>query len=142
MQRIVKCNSRDYGSLVDIWESSVRATHDFLNERDIISIKSALIPDYFPNVNLYGITENDKHIGFIGLNHDKIEMLFINCSHFGNGFGSMLIEFAKRQGAAKVDVNEQNHYAVKFYQANGFNVTGRDETDDAGRPFPILHMSL
>ncbi|MBD5359047.1 MAG: GNAT family N-acetyltransferase, partial [Bacteroides sp.] len=41
-----------------------------------------------------------------------------------------------------VDVNEQNISALNFYLAKGFKVTGRDETDEAGRPYPILHLSL
>jgi putative acetyltransferase len=29
---------------------------------------------------------------------------------------------------------------VRFYEACGFEVCGRSETDDGGRPFPLLHM--
>ncbi|MBD5243790.1 MAG: GNAT family N-acetyltransferase, partial [Barnesiella sp.] len=32
--------------------------------------------------------------------------------------------------------------ALNFYQARGFRIIGRDETDEAGRPYPILHLSL
>jgi putative acetyltransferase len=39
-----------------------------------------------------------------------------------------------------VDVNEQNEAARRFYEACGFEVAGRSETDSAGRPFPLLHM--
>ena len=47
-----------------------------------------------------------------------------------------------RQGADSVDVNEQNPQAVGFYLRMGFAVVGRSETDDADRPFPILHLRL
>ena len=139
---IVKCNEQDYETLAGIWERSVRATHDFLKEDDFNAIKAALIPDYFPNVNLYAIIENGVYTGFIGLRTDTIEMLFIDRDYRGHGYGSALIEFAKQRGATKVDVNEQNHSALNFYKAKGFRVTSRDETDDAGRPYPILHLSL
>jgi putative acetyltransferase len=39
-------------------------------------------------------------------------------------------------------VNEQNPAACRFYQACGFVVIGRSEVDDAGRPYPLLHMRL
>lgn len=55
---IVKCNEQDYETLVGIWERSVRATHDFLKKDDFNAIEAALIPDYFPNVDLYAIIEN------------------------------------------------------------------------------------
>ena len=142
MQKIVKCNTDDYVTLAEIWERSVRATHKFLDDAAICEIKKALIPDYFPNVDLYAVAENDFLIGFIGLQEDKIEMLFIDSENRGQGYGSMLLEFAKQKGATKVDVNEQNPLALAFYQAKGFRVTSRDETDDAGRPYPILHLSL
>lgn len=54
----------------------------------------------------------------------------------------MLIEFAKKRGCRLVDVNEQNPDALSFYRKRGFSVISRDETDESGRPFPILHLEL
>lgn len=142
MKKIVKCDTADYNSLLKIWERSVLATHYFLTEDIIAEIKDALIPHYFPNVDLYAIDENGSLAGFVGLANDNIEMLFIDCNKQGRGLGSMLIEFAKAHGAKFVDVNEQNPTALEFYDAKGFCITGRDECDEAGRPFPILHLSL
>lgn len=118
------------------------ATHDFLKSEDFTEIKAALIPDYFPNVDLYAIADNGVYAGFIGLSPDSIEMLFIDSGRRGQGYGSALIEFARQRGATKVDVNEQNTSAFNFYKAKGFRIIGRDETDDAARPYPILHLSL
>lgn len=139
---IVRCNEEDYETLAGIWERSVLATHSFLKQEDFNEIKAALIPDYFPSVDLYAITDNGAYAGFIGLGPGAIEMLFIDYDHRGQGYGSTLIEFAKQRGAIKVDVNEQNPSALNFYKAKGFRIIGRDETDEAGRPYPILHLSL
>ncbi len=139
---IVRCNQNDYETLARIWERSVRATHSFLNEEDFNKIKAALIPDYFPNVDLYAIADNGVYLGFIGLGSDSVEMLFIDSDRRGQGYGSALIEYAKQRGATRVDVNEQNPSALDFYKAKGFRIIARDETDDAGRPYPILHLSL
>ena len=43
-------------------------------------------------------------------------------------------------GISELDVNEQNPEAIAFYTRRGFEVIGRSETDDAGRPYPLLHM--
>lgn len=139
---IVRCNEKDYETLTGIWERSVMATHNFLKEEDFFEIKAALIPDYFPNVDLYAIADNSVYAGFIGLSPDSIEMLFIDSDRRGHGYGSALIEFARQRGATKVDVNEQNPSALDFYKAKGFRIISRDETDEAGRPYPILHLSL
>ena len=139
---IIRCYENEYPALVEIWERSVKATHAFLSNEDLNKIKKALIPYYFPNVNLYAVTDNERMTGFIGLSSNLIEMLFIDDSYRGKGYGSALIDFALKQGATKVDVNEQNTSALNFYQARGFRIIGRDETDEAGRPYPILHLSL
>lgn len=39
-----------------------------------------------------------------------------------------------------IDVNEQNQSAKAFYQVMGFEEYARSEVDDAGRPYPILHL--
>lgn len=129
-------------TLQEIWERSVKASHSFLDDAAIREIREALIRDYFPNVKLYAITDCDYLVGFIGLQGEMIEMLFIDSDCRGHGYGTWLIEFAKSRGATKVDVNEQNPMALSFYLAKGFRITGRDDTDDAGRPYPILHLSL
>ena len=139
---IVRCNEGDYETLAGIWERSVMATHDFLKNEDFNEIKAALIPDYFPNVDLYAIADNGVYAGFIGLSPDSIEMLFIDSDRRGQGYGSALIEFARQRGATTVDVNEQNPSALDFYKAKGFRIISRDETDEAGRPYPILHLYL
>lgn len=142
MEKVRKCSAPDYLALAEIWERSVRATHSFLGEEDIQDIRQALVPDYFPNVELYAIENNGTPAGFIGLSTDTIEMLFIDAPYLHHGFGSILIDFALSRGMTKVDVNEQNPSALRFYLSKGFHIVGRDETDEAGRPFPILHLSI
>lgn len=142
MLKIEKCGENCYRMLVKIWERSVRATHDFLTDDAISEIREALVPNYFPNVELYGLKDDGTLRGFIGLSGDRIEMLFIDGDFRGKGYGSALMDFAKALGAAKVDVNEQNPRALDFYLKHGFRTIGRTETDETGRPYPLLHLSL
>lgn len=139
---IAKCEKKDYEVLAGIWERSVRATHNFLSEEDFRKIRAALIPEYFPNVALYTISDGDSSAGFIGLRPGKIEMLFIDNDKRGCGYGSALVAFAKQKGATRADVNEQNSSALSFYIGKGFHIVGKDNTDEAGRPYPILHLAL
>ena len=39
-------------------------------------------------------------------------------------------------------MNEQNPQAIGFYRHYGFVDVGRSEHDEAGQPFPIIHMKL
>lgn len=142
MPKIVKCSDKDYATLSKIWERSVRNTHDFIDENTIAEIKEKLSSCYFPNVNLYAVNVDGSLVGFMGLFNDKIEMLFVDSNYQKLGFGSMLIDFAKQNGATKVDVNEQNPTALKFYLSKKFRIISRDDTDEDGRPYPILHLLL
>lgn len=142
MEKIELCTKDNYNTLVEIWERSVRATHLFLSETDILDIRDSLIPMYFKSVSLYVIYEENVISGFIGLSGSSIEMLFVDPSCMGKGLGTQLIKFAKSLGADSVDVNEQNPRALNFYLANGFKVVSRDEYDADGRHYPILHLSL
>ena len=112
--KIVRCNEGDYATLAGIWERSVRATHGFLREEHFQGIKDALIPLYFPSVELYAVVDQERYAGFIGLQGEMIEMLFIDSDLRGRGYGSALMDFAMRRGAAKVDVNEQNPSALRI----------------------------
>lgn len=70
-------------------------------------------------------------------------MLFIDAGERGRGIGSALIDYAiEHEDVTTVDVNEQNTSALEFYRQQGFEMIGRSETDEAGRPYPILHMRL
>ncbi|MCM1333269.1 MAG: GNAT family N-acetyltransferase [Bacteroides sp.] len=139
---IRSCSETDYPELIGIWERSVRSSHHFLPEHSILEIKNSLSAEYFPKVDLYGIERNGIICGFIGIAADKIEMLFIDDCHRGKGLGTSLINYAIALGATTVDVNEQNTEALKFYTARGFQAISRDDYDDAGRPYPILHLAL
>jgi putative acetyltransferase len=137
-------SQNDYPELITVWEDSVRATHDFLTEQDIVFLKPLILEQYFDAVDLRCIKDDSgKILGFIGVAQANIEMLFISPDQRGQGIGSLLIRYAiDHQGATKVDVNEQNPQAVGFYQHMGFNQTGRSPVDGQGKPYPILHMAL
>ncbi|VTP61934.1 Uncharacterized N-acetyltransferase YjaB [Leclercia adecarboxylata] len=79
--------------------------------------------------------------GFLGVDENRIEMLFVDAASRGKGVGSLLLRYAiDHFGANEVDVNEQNPQGIEFYQHRGFVQIGRSELDGQGNPFPLLHM--
>lgn len=134
----------EYSDLLKIWESSVRATHHFLSEEDIQFYKSKMLSIFFPAVTLQCAKDaHGKICGFIGLSGENIEMLFISPEYRGMGIGCMLLNNAITQyDVIKVDVNEQNAQAIRFYERTGFEVINRSDLDAMGNSFPILHMQL
>ncbi len=141
-QPIQKLLPPDFAEAADVWEASVRATHDFLREEDIQKMKPLVRDEYLHLVAPFGIRDaNGRIVGFIGVAGNKIEMLFIHPDARGQGIGKQLLGYATAHlGADEVDVNEQNGQAVGFYLHAGFTVTGRSELDGQGQPFPLLHL--
>ena len=134
----------NYAEMLNVWENSVRATHDFITEEDIEFFKPIIMEQAFPAVILRCVkNDSGSIVGFVGTHESKIEMLFILNEVRGQGVGKALLQYAiEHLGATQVDVNEQNPQAVGFYQHMGFKVVSRSPLDDMGKPFPILHMTL
>ena len=142
IENLNNLNNKDIEEILDTWESSVRATHDFLSEEDIISIKPQVIEGANYVSNLLCVRDENGIIkAFMGIHNFKIEMLFISDEKRGNGVGKRLVEYAiKVLNVKYVDVNEQNPQAVGFYNHMGFKVFKKSELDEQGNPFHILHM--
>ena len=130
--------------LVEVWEASARATHHFLTEADFQFFKPLVGDELAQLQSLLCVRDGDgQAVGFIGVEGDEVESLFIHPDWRGQGIGRRLLTYAiETVGATRLDVNEQNYQAVGFYRRMGFVVAGRSEDDGLGRPFPILHMRL
>jgi GNAT superfamily N-acetyltransferase len=90
-------------ALADIWLRSVRVTHAFLTVADI-SFLQPRVRDYLASgaSELYVVcTDAGAAAGFMGLNGNEIESLFLAPEHLRRGLGSRLIAEARslRPGA-------------------------------------------
>lgn len=133
----------EYPELAAIWRGAVDATHDFLAETDRDEIEARLQSDYLPVVILSVAELGGRLVGFSGVLDGNLEMLFIDAAQRGAGIGSAILTRAiEEHGVTRVDVNEQNVLAAGFSVRRGFEVVGRSETDEAGRPYPLLHLGL
>ena len=141
-ESIDRVRATDYPEVVEVWERSVRATHDFLTERDIEEIKPHVQGGLEALAEMHCVRDEKGRIaGFVGFDHGKIEALFVDPSWHRAGIGRRLCDFAMENGDAKlVDVNEANLKALAFYLHIGFRVEGRSAVDSDGRPFPLLHL--
>ncbi|WP_409267276.1 acetyltransferase [Massilia sp. BHUDP2] len=140
--RIRLSTPSDTAVLADIWRASVRATHDFLLDTDFREIDTLVSEHYLPATRVWvALDEAGRACGFLGLSGAHVDALFIDPASRGQGTGRRLLAHAESiAGRLTVDVNEQNLQAFGFYRHMGFTATGRSPTDDAGRPYPLLHM--
>lgn len=141
--KIDKIDKEEYKNVVELWESSVRATHHFLKEEDIEYYKPLILNTYLDAVELRCIRNNGKIVGFLGVADQNLEMLFIDPEYRGQKIGKTLLNYSISQlNVTKVDVNEQNEQAVGFYKHCGFETIKRSKLDSSGKPYPTLHMEL
>ena len=140
---IERIKEDEYEAVVQVWEASVRATHNFLTEADIQYFKPLILNQYLDAVELFGIKDHDNILGFLGVDNQKMEMLFVFPDAMGRGIGKALTQYAiNHLNVCEVDVNEDNPKAAEFYKRMGFEIVSRSPLDNTGKPFPILHMKL
>ena len=128
--------------LLAIWESAVRATHLFLSPSAIEAIK-AFVPQALAVVPRLIIAEDDSGspLGFLGIDDQKVEMLFVADEYRSRGIGSALLGYGIEQyGVNDLAVNEQNPLAKGFYEHLAFIVYKRTEFDEQGNAYPLLYM--
>ncbi len=127
--------------LIAIWCRSVDATHDFLSGAYRTELED-LVSAFLPEAPLWvAVTEKDEPVAFMLLTGEHMDALFVDPAVRGRGVGKLLIEHALTLAPRlTTDVNEQNEQAVGFYRKMGFKVAGRSETDDLGKPYPLLNL--
>lgn len=128
--------------LLNVWESSVRATHLFLSGDEINRIKK-YVPQALIHVPVLIVAENGNGnpVGFMGIADNMLEMLFLSDEYRGQGIGKQLLQYGiEHYSINELAVNEQNPLAKGFYEHMGFKVYKRTEIDGQGNPFPLLYM--
>lgn len=129
-------------TLLSLWEASVRATHLFLSDLEIKKIRK-YVPQALTNVEHLIIAKNKSEnvIAFMGIENQRLEMLFLAPEQRGQGIGRQLIQYGiLNYKIQEVTVNEQNPQAVGFYEHLGFQTYKKTDFDEEGNPYPLLYM--
>ncbi|AWW28087.1 GNAT family N-acetyltransferase [Acetobacterium carbinolicum] len=130
--------------LVKVRKASVKETHLFLSDLEIDNIEK-YVPQALAGIPNLIVAENQRgvSVAFMGIDEQKLEMLFIHPKERGHGLGRELVEYGiKEYFINELGVNEQNPQAKGFYEHMGFEVYKRTEVDEQGMPYPILYMKL
>lgn len=145
--KLIKAKNRNLqliDKLLEVWESSVRATHNFLSNEEILEIKK-YVPEALSGIShlIIKTNEDENPIAFMGIENNKLEMLFIAHEYRGKGIGKKKLLYGiENYGVNDLAVNEDNPLAKGFYEHMGFKVYERHELDDQGKPYPVLYMRL
>ena len=128
--------------LLEVWEGSVRATHLFLSNDEIKSIKE-YVPQALNGIAHLMIAEDEvgRAVAFMGIEDGSLEMLFVAPAERGKGLGKRLVQYGiENYAVERLAVNEQNPQSKGFYEHMGFQVYKRTDLDEQGNPYPLLYM--
>lgn len=131
----------DVPRALEIWRDAVDATHGFLTAADRVEIDRLVAEDFLPHVEMWlAVDDADWPLGFLVMDGEMIDALFVDPAHHGQGVGTRLVEHALTLAPkALVDASEQAANACAFYEARGFVRIGRSASDPQGRPYPLIH---
>jgi len=140
--KIRKGRPEDVPRAFAIWRAAVDATHGFLTPADRAEIDAMVAQDFLPHVELWlAVDTEDRPQGFLVMDGEMIDALFVDPAVHGRGIGTTLLKHALSLAPnAVVDASEQATNALPFYEARGFVRTGRSPNDPQGRPYPIVHL--
>jgi len=134
-------NTNDYPRIMEIWKSSVQATHDFLKDEDFKLFQELIPTEFLPQLKVFVIEEETFIPAYFAVSDDNLEMLFVHSDYRGKSYGKTAINHIIQQlKIYKVDVNEQNKQAVDFYLKMNYQLIGRSEKDGMGKDYPLLHL--
>jgi putative acetyltransferase len=91
-------DANDIPSLINIWRRSVVESHGFLTSADI----DALEPEAragLAALELWVAEDAGQAAGFMAMNGDMIEVLFIDPDHRGKSWGAASLSTPKQSGA-------------------------------------------
>lgn len=97
------------------------------------------------NVEYLIIAEKEfgEPVAFMGIDSNRLEMLFLSPEVRGKGLGKQLLQYGiETYNIQELTVNEQNPQAVGFYEHMGFQTYKRTDYDEEGNPYPLLYMRL
>ena len=127
---IRKLQNADMDRVAGIWLDANLKAHRFISPQywkgNFETVKKML-----PQAEVY-VYENDREIwGFIGLDGEYIEGIFVSGEMQSRGIGKRLLDFVKtKKTELRLNVYQKNTGAIRFYQREGFKIL-REGIDEA-----------
>lgn len=122
----------DIDRVTDLWLDTNLKAHDFIPAQYWNGNYDA-VKEMLPQAEVY-VYENDKKIqGFVGLNDEYIEGIFVSDEMQSQGIGKLLLDFVKeKRTKLHLNVYQKNIRAINFYQREGFEIRGEGLDEATG----------
>ena len=119
----------DINKVAEIWLDTNIKTHYFISAQYWKS-NFELVKELLLQATVYVYEHNQEIQGFIGLNDEYVEGIFVSDEMQSQGIGKALLNYAKdKRSKLLLNVYQKNTRAISFYQREGFEIqySGLDE---------------
>ena len=126
---IRRLQKKDVNRVAELWLDTNLKAHDFIPAQYWRS-NYDLVKEMLSQAEVYVYEDGQKIQGFIGLDGDYIEGIFVSDEMQSQGIGKALVDFIKAQKTKlRLNVYQKNMRATHFYQKEGFEIQceGLDE---------------
>ena len=112
----------DIDIVANIWLDTNITAHYFISAQYWKS-NFELVKELLLQATVYVYEDNQEILGFIGLNDEYIEGIFVSDEMQSLGIGKALLSYAKdKRSKLFLNVYQKNTRAISFYQREGFEV--------------------
>ncbi|MFR1776814.1 MAG: GNAT family N-acetyltransferase [Clostridia bacterium] len=127
---IRKFEKKDINDVMIIWKNENIKAHQFI-EREYWENNYNYVKEILPNAEIYVYVIENHIVGFIGLNQNYIEGIFIDAHSQSKGIGTLLLNKVKEdRNTLTLSVYKKNVNAIKFYKKNNFIITSESIDKD------------
>ena len=126
---IRKLRKADVNRVAKIWLDTNIKSHYFISVQ-YWKNNFELVKELLLQTTVYVYEDNQGIWGFIGLNDEYVEGIFVSDEMQSQGIGKVLLNYAKdKRSKLLLNVYQKNTRAISFYQREGFEIqySGLDE---------------
>ena len=136
---IRKLQKTDINRVADIWLKNNLKAHYFIPEQYWTN-NYAVVKEMLPQAEVY-VYEDDKIIqGFVGINAEYIEGIFVSDEMQSHGIGKILLDYIKdKKVRLQLNVYQKNVRAISFYQREGFTIQGERMDEFTGEKEYVMN---
>lgn len=117
---IRKFEKKDINAVMEIWKKENIRAHNFI-EKEYWKDNYEYVKDILPKADIYVYILDEKIVGFVGVNNNYIEGIFIDINNQHSGIGTSLLDKIKeKKDNLILNVYKKNKNAIKFYEKNNF----------------------
>lgn len=127
---IRKFEKNDINPVMQIWKNENIKAHKFIS-KEYWKNNYNYVKEILPNAEIYVYVLKENIVGFIGINENYIEGIFIDTNNQCKEIGTSLLNKVKEnRDNLTLSVYKKNISAINFYKKNDFIITSENIDKD------------